>query len=147
MERCTSESLAAWVRLRQDLWPHASERELRPEAAALLARPNDAVAFIMWGEQSAAIAFAEATLRRDYVNGCSTCPVAFLEGIYVDPSWRGPGAARLLCNAIEDWAAGLGCTELASDVVLHNDASQKAHEALGFEETERVVYYRKRLSR
>jgi RimJ/RimL family protein N-acetyltransferase len=46
---------------------------------------------------------------------------------------------------VEDWAIGLGCAEFISDVELYNKASQQAHEALGFEETERVVYYRKRL--
>ncbi len=54
-----------WIKLRQALWPHASERELRGEAVAILKRPDDAVAFIMWDEKRAAIAFAEATLRRD----------------------------------------------------------------------------------
>ena len=84
-------------------------------------------------------------MRPDYVNGCTASPVGFLEGLYVDPEFRHRGIARKLCRAVEDWAASLGCSEFASDVHLHNEASQKAHEALGFEETERVVYYRKSL--
>ena len=48
---------------------------------------------------------------------------------------------------LEEWAAGRGCTEFASDVLLHNETGQKAHEALGYEETERVVFYAKRLAR
>ena len=79
-------------------------------------------------------------MRRDYVNSCATSPVGFLEGLYVDPEFRHRGIARKLCRAVEDWAASLGCSEFASDVHLHNEKSQKAHEAL---ETERVVYYRK----
>jgi aminoglycoside 6'-N-acetyltransferase I len=147
VERCTRESFEDWLELRQALWSEASEQELRLEAAATLNRPDDAIAFIARDEHSKVVAFAEATLRRDYVNGCSTSPVAFLEGIYVVPDWRNRGLARLLCNAVEDWAAGLGCAEFASDVELHNEDSQKAHRALGFEETERVVYYRKELRR
>jgi aminoglycoside 6'-N-acetyltransferase I len=54
---------------------------------------------------------------------------------------------RLLNKALEEWAAGLGCTEFTSDVLLQNEAGQKAHEALGFEETDRVVFYAKRLAR
>ena len=84
-------------------------------------------------------------MRRDYVNGCATSPVGFLEGLYVDPARRRRGIARKLCRAVEDWAASLGCSEFASDVYLGNENSQRAHEALGFEETERVVYYRKQL--
>jgi aminoglycoside 6'-N-acetyltransferase I len=87
--------------------------------------------------------FAEATLRADYVNGCKSSPVAFLEGLYVRPDCRKRGAARLLCQAVEDWAIELGCTELASDTWLDNVGSQRMHEALRFEETERVVYFRK----
>jgi len=84
----------------------------------MLDRPDDAVAFIARDEHSKVVAFAEATMRHDYVNGSGTSPFAFLEGIYVHPQWRNRGLARLLCNAVEDWAVGLGCTEFASDVEL-----------------------------
>lgn len=87
--------------------------------------------------------FAEAALRHDYVNGCTTSPVAFLEGVYVRSRCRKRGVARLLCRAVERWAAGMGCSELASDTDLGNAASQQMHTALGFDETERVIYYRK----
>lgn len=147
VERCSGECLDEWVKLRQALWPHASEQELRLEAAAILDRPDDRIALIARGENAAVIAFAEAALRRDYVNGCATSPVGFLEGLYVDPAFRRRGIARKLCNAVEDWAASQGCSEFASDVDLRNEESQKAHEALGFEETERVIYYRKQLQR
>ena len=146
VERCTGESLDDWGRLRQALWPHAGEHELRREAAAILDHPDEGIAFIARDEHAAAIGFAEASLRRDHVNGCSTSPVGFLEGLLVVPAFRRRGVARNLCRHAEDWAASLGCSEFASDVVLGNETSQRAHEALGFEETERVVYYRKLLS-
>ena len=38
-----------------------------------------------------------------------------------------------------------GYTEFGSDVELSNYSSQLMHEALGFEQTEKVVYYRKSL--
>jgi aminoglycoside 6'-N-acetyltransferase I len=38
-----------------------------------------------------------------------------------------------------------GCREFASDALLDNSGSLAAHAACGFEETERVVYFRKRL--
>jgi aminoglycoside 6'-N-acetyltransferase I len=79
------------------------------------------------------------------VNGCDTSPVAFLEGIYVRPNWRRRGIARRLCEAVEDWAGAMGCLELASDALLENNASHQMHTELGFEETERVVFYRKPL--
>jgi aminoglycoside 6'-N-acetyltransferase I len=36
--------------------------------------------------------------------------------------------------------------ELASDALLDNNGSHAMHEALGFTETERVVYFRKALT-
>lgn len=146
VERCTFETLENWVGLRQTLWPDATEQEHRAEASAVLEGVGDAIAFIV-RNGTEALGFAEAALRRDHVNGCTTSPVAFLEGIYVRPEWRRRGAARLLCAAVEDWGKMRGCAELASDTDLANLASQRMHEALGFVETERVVFYHKRLAR
>ena len=145
IERCTRDRLEDWIRLRQALWPHGNEQEHRSEAADLLARTGEAVAFLVLDDASTAVAFAEATLRRDHVNGCATSPVGFLQGIYVHPNWRRRGVARLLCHAVEDWAADRGCMEFASDAFVDNEASHNMHKALGFDETERVVFYRKLL--
>jgi aminoglycoside 6'-N-acetyltransferase I len=89
----------------------------------------------------AALAFVEASKRVDYVNGTNSSPVAFLEGLYVESASRGKGAARALVAAVEAWAAAEGCTELASDSPLENEAAHAVHRALGFAETERVVYF------
>jgi aminoglycoside 6'-N-acetyltransferase I len=127
------------------LWPETTSQEHRSEVEALMGQPQRAIAFLARTAEGSAIGFAEAMLRHDYVNGCATSPVAFLEGIYVHPDHRRLGAARLLCEAVQDWGAGLGCSELASDADLGNLGSQRMHMALGFEETERVVYFRKAL--
>jgi aminoglycoside 6'-N-acetyltransferase I len=39
----------------------------------------------------------------------------------------------------------MGCTELALDALIENTGSHAMHEALGFVETERVVYFVTRL--
>lgn len=90
-------------------------------------------------------AFAEAALRHDHVNGCESSPVAFLEGIFVRHSDRGSGIGKLLLKAVQSWAQDKGCSELASDANLDNLASHAFHNAVGFEETDRVVYFRKAL--
>lgn len=142
---CDPQSVDAWTALRLELWPETSLSEHIAEAEAILGKPKEAMAFLAHDVRGTALAFAEASLRHDYVNGCVTSPVAFLEGIYVRPAHRRQGIARLLVEAVEDWAQGIGCAELASDVELHNAISQGMHLAVGFEETERVVYYRKDL--
>jgi aminoglycoside 6'-N-acetyltransferase I len=145
VERCTSQCFEKWIRLRQALWPDEVLEEHLRYAASIVNRPNDAMVYIAREDNGCVVAFAEATLRRDYVNGCNTSPVGFLEGLYVDVPYRGRGLARLLCSALEKWAASLGCREFASDVLLHNETGLRVHEALGFEESERVVFYVKRL--
>ena len=91
------------------------------------------------------VGFVEATVRNDYVNGCATSPVVFLEGVYVEPWARRQGAARALVGAAEEWGRKMDCREFASDALLENSDSHAMHRALGFEETERVVYFRKDL--
>jgi aminoglycoside 6'-N-acetyltransferase I len=146
VEKCGSSGLEDWGALRRALWPHEPAQDLLRQAEALLARPDRAVAFLARAPDGAAVGFAEATLRHEYVNGCSTSPVAFLEGLYVRESWRRRGAARRLTEAVERWALDLGCAELGSDTYLDYVESQQMHAALGFEEMERVVCYRKRIS-
>jgi aminoglycoside 6'-N-acetyltransferase I len=144
IETATIETLEDWLELRQALWPRA-EDEHRAEAQAALASP-DAITFLARDDQGRAIGFAEATLRRDYVNGCTTSPVGFLEGIYVKEPNRKQGVARALVQAAEEWTRGRDCSELASDAWIDDSNSHNMHAALGFSETERVVYFRKNLN-
>jgi len=141
----TAADLADWADLRQALWPHHGLAAHAAEAAEMLAVPGDTANFIARTEDGVAVGLAEASLRRDYVNGCKTSPVAFLEGIYVAPAHRRSGIASLLVAAVEDWARAQGSSEFASDAAVDNLQSHRMHAALGFEETQRVVYFRKLL--
>lgn len=139
----TDVDAAAWVDLRLALWPDTSPQEHEAEIGAILAGPGETFSIIARDDAGTALGFAEASLRRDYVNGTDTSPVAFLEGIYVVPEARGRGVARALVAATEAWAREQGCIEFASDALLDNADSHAMHTALGFEETERVVFFRK----
>jgi aminoglycoside 6'-N-acetyltransferase I len=139
---CAASDLDDWTALRSALWP--DEEELRARAQAMLAEP-DKLALLCRSDAGEALAFAEASIRRDYVNGCDSTPVAFLEGIYVVPGHRHAGTARALVERVAIWARGFGCTEFASDALLENAASHAFHAAIGFAETERVVYFKRPL--
>jgi aminoglycoside 6'-N-acetyltransferase I len=141
---CTAADLEDWIALRVALWPDYAAEELREGAAAMIGASTMLV-LIARAEDGEAAGFAEASIRRDYVNGCETSPVAFLEGIYVAPAHRKHGVAKALAEAVADWGRALGGTEFASDAYLDNSASHAFHAAIGFEETERVVYFRKPL--
>lgn len=71
--------------------------------------------------------------------------MVFLEGIYVAPPQRRQGVARRLIDQVAQWGRSQGCREMASDTGLDNLPGQHTHLALGFEETERVVYFKRSL--
>jgi aminoglycoside 6'-N-acetyltransferase I len=96
------------------------------------------------GEPPRLVGLAELNLR-NYAEGCRTDRVGYLEGWWVDPEHRRRGVGRALVRAALDWAREQGCTEFASDTTPDNGVSQRAHEALGFEEVERTVCYRRPL--
>jgi aminoglycoside 6'-N-acetyltransferase I len=135
--RAAPADFASIAPLRLALWPDSPIEEL---TAIVAAQPDYLV--LVASEEDAPVGFAEVSLRRDYVNGCDASPVAFLEGIYVTPTHRKRGIARALVKAALDWARERGIDEFASDALLDNGASHAFHKAVGFAETERVVYFR-----
>lgn len=143
--RCTPADFGEWTALRRALWPDSTEPELRQGLDAMLDPAAGAVAFLARAPGGEAVGFAEATIRSDYVNGCDTSPVAFLEGIYVAPGYRRRGIAAALVDKLAEWGRARGCTEFASDALLDNPASHAFHAAIGFAETERVVCFRREL--
>lgn len=82
---------------------------------------------------------------RNCAEGCESTPVAYVEGLYVDPDVRRTGFGRRLLKAAETWAVEHGFSEIASDTELDNDVSRLAHVAFGFEEVERKICFKKRL--
>lgn len=143
IQPCTDPGSPAWLHLRSALWPDSAATDHLAEMADIAGRAATFVALLAYDEQGRAQGLAEASVRHDYVNGSNTSPVAYLEGVFVEQASRGQGVARQLIAAVERWADGKGCRELASDAALDNLGSQRMHAALGFAETERVVYFLK----
>ncbi|MBN5153064.1 aminoglycoside N-acetyltransferase AAC(6')-Iak [Stenotrophomonas pavanii] len=135
----TAADAVAWAQLRLGLWPDADD----PLETLVAALAEDAGAvFLACAAGGQAIGFAEVRLRHDYVNGTDSSPVGFLEGWYVQPQWQGRGVGRALLAAVRAWTRDAGCRELASDSRVEDVQAHAAHRACGFEETERVVYFR-----
>lgn len=124
------------------LWPAHSVRELEGELKSLLSQPDAAVFLAMAPEP---VGFAQCQLRQDYVEGSSTSPVGYLEGIFVHPDFRHRGIARQLTTACEEWAAAQGCREFASDCELDNTDSLAFHLRCGFSEAGRIICFIKPL--
>jgi aminoglycoside 6'-N-acetyltransferase I len=134
-----------WLQLRQALWVDTMTREHKEEMRSFLAEPERFCQFICKSNEGQVLGFVEASIRMDYVNGTDHSPVAFLEGLYVKPEARRNGVARALLKTVADWGKTAGCRELASDASIQNRTSHAVHKSLGFAETERVVYFNKRL--
>jgi aminoglycoside 6'-N-acetyltransferase I len=137
------DDVAAWKRMRWKLWPDLSESETNSDCEDIVSHPERFAVFI--SEESGIVTgFLDASLRL-YADGCSTSPVGYIEGWYVDPQFRGAGVGRALVQAAEEWARSKGCTEMGSDALLGNVDSQRAHLRLGYAEVERLVIFRKSL--
>ena len=132
----------AWLALKSALFPDRPESEHLEDMAASLARSHY-LRLALVAATGTPAGYVEAARRTDYVNGTTSSPVAFVEELYVAPEFRRRGVARALMDSVVQWARLEGCTELASDSFLDNTTAHAAHRALGFEETERVVYFRR----
>ena len=113
--------------------------------ASFLAERKRYAQYMQYDDAGAPLGFIEISIRSDYVNGAESSPVAFLEGIFVVPEARRSGVAQRLVAEAEHWAKFMGCKEFASDAPLDNSTSHAMHAALGFTETERVVFFKKAL--
>ena len=143
IRRVNREANDAWLAMRQALWPECPHDEQVAGMAEIIADENEA-AFVAVSPAGEPLGFVEASIR-PWVDWCDTRPVGYVEGWYVRPEFRRRGVGRALVAAAEQWAADRGCVEMASDAYVSNIVSQQAHVAVGFEQHESVVRFRKRL--
>jgi len=136
--------------LLEALWPQSSATEhtqelrllLGGKAASVLTMPI--TIFVAEASDGVLIGFVEVDLR-SHADGCNPAqPVGYVEGWYVAEGHRNRGIGGKLLAKAEDWARGHKCVEMASDALIDNEVSQRAHQALGYEVVDRCVHYRKK---
>ena len=125
------------------LWESHSKEELIKELLPML--NSGRAALYPASQHETPIGFAQCQLRRDYVEGTSSSPVGYLEGIFVEESHRHKHIAAKLLAACENWARGTGCLEFASDCEWNNTDSLSFHLKTGFQEANRIICYQKKL--
>lgn len=131
------------VSLAIQMWSDNYSDGLKDEFGNLIM--NEDAAFFLKYIENRPIAFAQCQLRHDYVEGTDSSPVGYLEGIFVAEGYRKKGYATELLTECEKWAKEKGCNEFASDCELDNDDSLKFHIAMGFEETNRIICFKKKM--
>jgi aminoglycoside 6'-N-acetyltransferase I len=137
------------AKMRVLLWPDASlEEQLKELHAALSHRVSGILPvtiLVSQNENGALLGFIEVGLR-SHADGCDPArPAGFVEGWFVHEAFRNQGVGRELMRSAEEWARAQGCVEMASDALMDNDPSLRAHEALGFEVVDRCVHFRRKL--
>jgi aminoglycoside 6'-N-acetyltransferase I len=136
--------------MRAALWPESSAESHAGEITAFLtgdltgwlAGLHAVAVFVAVRPAGGLCGFVEAAVR-PLADGCTTHPVGYVEGWYVDPDVRHKGVGRRLVAAAEAWASSQGCREMASDAHLATHTSIAAHKALGFHEEAATVRFRK----
>ena len=143
ISRARIEDAEALAGLAIQMWTDHDPKTLTEEFRHLAAN-DEAVCFIKYADGEP-IGFAQCQLRHDYLEGTDSSPVGYLEGIFVSDGYRARGYAAELLSECEKWAKEKGCTEFASDCELDNMDSFRFHMALGFEEANRIICFRKDL--
>ena len=124
--------------MRTALWPDSTADEV----TELLERRGPPLALLVAERPEGALCgYAEVGLR-PFAEGCTTSPVGYLEGIWVDADRRRAGVASALLRAGLRWAADRGAREFASDAGIEKAGSVAFHRAAGFDEAGRVVCFR-----
>jgi aminoglycoside 6'-N-acetyltransferase I len=132
--------------MRRALWPLEDAEELDDDVERFFsgAAREPAEVLLAVDGSGEAIGMIELSIRA-YAEGCRSEGVAYVEGWYVEPRARGRGVGRALMRAAEDWGRARGCEEIASDAEIENEASARAHAALGFEDAGVIRCFRKEL--
>ena len=125
------------------MWDSHTVDELEIEFIETLS--DEQSAFFIKYVNNIPVGFAQCGLRTDYVEGTESSPVGYLEGIFVNEEYRKNGFAKELLCACEKWAKDKGCVEFASDCELDNITSFNFHMAMGFEEANRIICFKKNL--
>ena len=136
--------LSEWLRLRTLLWDQSSEEDHMAEMVDIIENQEYQFVAVAGLGDGQLTGFLEASIRT-HVEDCETDNVGYLEGWFVEETYRQSGIGKELVRSAEDWARRRGCTEMASDAEVDNRVSQEAHARLGYTETSRLVHLRKSL--
>ena len=125
------------------MWDNHSVSELFADFSEIISKGKSQ--FFLKYENDIPIGFAQCQLRYDYVEGTTTTPVGYLEGVFIKDGYRNKGYAKELLSECEAWAKENGCKEFASDCEINNIDSFQFHKAMNFTEANRIICFTKEL--
>lgn len=78
-------------------------------------------------EEHVPVGFVIVSLQMFYV-----IPFAYIESIYLEPTFRGTGVVDMLLSKAEEWGSSRGAKFVQLDVSIVNESARKAYERLGY---------------
>lgn len=156
IRRATGADYDDVFRMRRALYDHIEEpitdARFETEVRAGLGDPaligsdgrEEVICFVAEDADGVLCGFIEMA-GRFYAPGCLSMPICYVDAWYVEDTARQKGIGARLMRTAEDWAREQGFREIATDSSIANLESEAAHKALGFEEAERAIHFRKNL--
>jgi len=144
IRKVTEKDFDSWLKMRYDLWPYHTMEELETEMRKIYKFFDvDNIAYVA-EEGNIIVGLIELSIH-ETAPGCTTKNVGFIEGWYVKEDMRQKGIGKLLVKQGEIWAKAAACMEMASDTNERYPISPIAHKALGYQEVNIPLHYRKSL--
>ena len=135
----------AWLALRRRLRPALSDQQHERHWLRMMEQRGQRMTLVCVDQQGALLGMIEVS-HRGQMEDLGSGPAAYVDALYVEAGEQRDVTARRLADAAAGWAQARGCRLLAADTSLDNQWEQKLHLALGFEEVERKVVYRRVLA-
>jgi len=141
VEEISKNHLSKLMEMVIKLWPDCNYEE-EFENCLKIKKSNNQKIFVAKSDANY-VAFIQLSLRTDHVEGTTSSPVVYIEGLYVEPHYRNQGIAKHLVKKAEEWGHVKGCKEIASDTELNNTNGIEFHKSIGFKEVNRLVCFSK----
>lgn len=145
IRRVTKNDIDEWSAMRTALWPETPDHHHQEINAFFAGESIDIVEMFIVEINKTPIGFIELNIR-NFAEGSREPKVPYIEGWYIKPQFQNQGYGKALMQWAEQWASDLGYKELASDTEWDNKRSIAIHQKMGYQETERVVCFLKKLS-
>ncbi|MCD5416625.1 GNAT family N-acetyltransferase [Candidatus Bipolaricaulota bacterium] len=142
----TKADFKQWLEMALQLWPSSTDVDLLSLFKSISKSKNQDI-YVCKNEGSILVGFILVSVRSDYVEGLTSKPVGYIEGIYVREQYRNRGIANCLVTLGEQWAFDRGCVEMGSDAELDNLDSATFHRKMGFREANKIVCFIKSIDR
>ncbi len=144
IETISKHNLEALTELMLQLWPDCIFKEEFANCERILSSEKE-ICFLA-KDHDKYVAFIQLSIRTEYVEGATSSPVTYIEGIYVNPAFQRLGIGNKLIQIGEQWGIQKGCKQYASDAELINKNSIEFHKKVGFKEVNRTVSFIKNIT-